>query len=319
MEDFAALYDYWLVDQWGVLFDAKAPYAGAVDALEKLRAAGKKVVLLSNSSKRRRDAVSNLVNKMKLGEPGRDGLYLDIITSGEVGHEYVAGGAHDVIKPGTKVLVCGSGEGDQQYVEGFGCTLASGPDDCDWVLARGNFVVVSSAGEEAVPPGEIADDFLAQDAFYQDRAAGPLVAAAERGCPMLVTNPDKIRPGTNSPMPGRIGALFSELGGDVTYIGKPHPAVYQSAFEVLQRATDSQADIPKEKVCMVGDAMPTDVLGGKWNDCGGTVLVAHGIHASALGVPEGACQMPLEASLDAFLDGFSTEETPTHVVPAFRY
>ena len=318
--EFAAAYDHYLIDQWGVLFDAKAPYPGSVEGLEKLRADGKNVVLLSNSSKRRRDAVKNLVGKMGLGEPGPEGLYLDIITSGEVGHQYVLAGKHAVIRPGSKVLLCGSGEGDAAYVEEFGCSLASGPEDCDWVLARGNFVVVSSAGEETVPPGTISDDFAAQSAFFRDPVAGPLATAAKRGCPMLVTNPDMIRPGTNSPMPGRIGALYSELGGEVEYIGKPHDAVYDAAFEVLQQAVGTGKTVRKEAVCMVGDAMPTDVLGGKWSGCGGTVLVAHGIHATALGVKEGACELPEDSRLAAFLaDEYPVEEHPTHVVPAFRY
>jgi len=83
-------YDGFLVDQWGVLFDANAPYEGARNALEKLKEAGKLVVLLSNSSKRRADAMKNLIDKMKFGPPGPEGLYLDIITSGEVAHDLVS-------------------------------------------------------------------------------------------------------------------------------------------------------------------------------------------------------------------------------------
>jgi hypothetical protein len=69
LSEIAPSYDGFVVDQWGVLFDANKPYDGALAALEELRRAKKKVVLISNSSKRRVDAVKNLVNKMKFGPP----------------------------------------------------------------------------------------------------------------------------------------------------------------------------------------------------------------------------------------------------------
>ena len=312
LSDFIDQYDSWLIDQWGVLFDATAPYPGVIEALEKLASMGKDVVLLSNSSKRRADAVRNLINKMKLGEPG--GLYRDIITSGEVGHHYVISGQHPVMRPGSKVLCCGSGDGDADYVEGMGCSLADGPEDCDWILARGNFVVVTSTGQVDVPAGTIEDNFSEQTAFFMEES-GPLFLAAQRGVPMLVTNPDMIRPGTNSPMPGRIGAIYASegLGGNVHYVGKPYGAVYDEAFKSLQnRATNRQRTV------MVGDAMPTDVLGGKRNGCVGTVLVAHGIHAHCLGVTEGGSESPEEHRISSFLEQYAPDERPTHIVPAFR-
>ena len=124
------------------------------------------VVLLSNSSKRRADALKNLA-KMGMGSPGLEGLFLDVITSGEVTHTLVTSGAagklfHEAIVPGSRVYVCGSGDGDQLYVTGLGCTLA-GPDECDWILARGNFVLVGSDGVPVqVPAGKLSDGFAEQ-------------------------------------------------------------------------------------------------------------------------------------------------------------
>ena len=45
-------YDGFILDQWGVLHDGVKPYPGAIDCLRQLRAAGKQVVILSNSGKR---------------------------------------------------------------------------------------------------------------------------------------------------------------------------------------------------------------------------------------------------------------------------
>ncbi len=52
LADLASRYRGFIVDQWGVLHDGGAPYPDALEGLAELRAAGKRVVLLSNSGKR---------------------------------------------------------------------------------------------------------------------------------------------------------------------------------------------------------------------------------------------------------------------------
>lgn len=48
---------------------------------------------------------------------------------------------------------------------------------------------------------------------------------------MLVANPDLVRPGgDNDPMPGVLGQIYEDLGGEVMYIGKPHPYVYKVRY-----------------------------------------------------------------------------------------
>ena len=45
-------YDTYLVDQWGVLHDGHTAHAAAVDVMHRLKDAGKKLIILSNSSRR---------------------------------------------------------------------------------------------------------------------------------------------------------------------------------------------------------------------------------------------------------------------------
>jgi len=342
---------------------------------------------------------------MGLGSPGPEGLYLDVVTSGEVTHALVTSGTagHPSIKPGSKVYVCGSGDGDADYVTELGCTVAS-PHEADWVLARGNAVLVgggdssSSGSVDAVastssvvkvPPGVLSDNFAEQTAFYASAESGLGVCRA-RGLPLLVANPDMSRPGTNTPMPGTIGALYargkldsgkessdaavtastpgdssslssrdsddregtntkskSEIGngstdvdgpvlGTVLYVGKPHEAVYAEAFRVLRRSQNTPLKEEEEfdveeasrcgRLCVVGDAMATDILGGglhAGHNCG-RILVAHGIHAATLGVPEGQGVPPspskvaefLAIELNASREGANVA-APTHITPGF--
>jgi hypothetical protein len=55
-----SLYDSYIIDQWGVLHDGKTPYPGVVACLSELKAAGKQLILLSNSSKRRASSFKGL-------------------------------------------------------------------------------------------------------------------------------------------------------------------------------------------------------------------------------------------------------------------
>ena len=79
MEALVEDFDVFLVDQFGVLHDGSAAYPGAVEALERLKAAGKRVILLSNSGRRSRP---NVERAARLGFPAD--TYDEIISSGEV-------------------------------------------------------------------------------------------------------------------------------------------------------------------------------------------------------------------------------------------
>ena len=46
-------YALFLIDQWGVMHDGHTPYPGAVECMANLQQMGKKIILLSNSSKRK--------------------------------------------------------------------------------------------------------------------------------------------------------------------------------------------------------------------------------------------------------------------------
>ena len=60
VEGLCGAYDTILLDQFGVVHDGKVPYDGAPELVRRLQRAGKRVVVLSNSSKRRRDTIERL-------------------------------------------------------------------------------------------------------------------------------------------------------------------------------------------------------------------------------------------------------------------
>jgi len=50
--EIAPPYDGFILDLWGVLHDGTAPFPGVLDALARLKSAGKRVAILSNAPRR---------------------------------------------------------------------------------------------------------------------------------------------------------------------------------------------------------------------------------------------------------------------------
>lgn len=268
-------YDIFLLDMWGVMHNGSQPYEGVIDTVRKLKEAGKKMIILSNSSKRIDDA------KKVLHKLGFDLSAFDqIITSGEVSYRMLCGddtlqcSKWDVLsnliqRNQKKVFVFGSGDGDEEYVESCGWSLAP-VEEADLIIARGTFTIQNGRGS---PISSKKQD----EAEYFRIMKESLNIAAERKVPMLVTNPDRVRPDKGlPPMPGAIGDAYEKvLGGRnssnlVKRIGKPYGEVYELALLGCDN---------RRKAVMVGDALETDVLGGTKFQCSTAWIVNDGIHS----------------------------------------
>lgn len=231
LADLAARFHIFLIDQFGVLHDGTAPYPGAVDALARLKARGKTVVLLSNSGKR---AVPNEKRLLALGfAPESWDVFL---SSGEVAWRDFAGELGAPRLPaGTRCLLIAR-DGDRSAVEGLGLTLVDNGAEAEIVL------LTASEG----------------DRFDLDHYRALLEPAARAGVRCVCTNPDKIMLTPVGPRfgAGRIAELYEELGGIVAWIGKPFPAIYQAALHATGHPDPA-------RVVGIGDSIEHDIAGAK--------------------------------------------------------
>lgn len=79
VKSIAEQHDTFLLDMWGVMHDGSRPYDGVLDTIKKMKECGKRMIILSNSSKRQTESIAMLA---KLGfDPDN---FDQIITSGEV-------------------------------------------------------------------------------------------------------------------------------------------------------------------------------------------------------------------------------------------
>ncbi len=72
-------YDFFILDQWGVMHDGHKGYKHAINAVNKLITENKKLIIISNSSKRKISSIDRLKN---LGFNKND--FIEILTSGEM-------------------------------------------------------------------------------------------------------------------------------------------------------------------------------------------------------------------------------------------
>ena len=72
-------YDFFILDQWGVMHDGHKGYKHAINAVNKLIIEDKKLIIISNSSKRKISSVNRLKD---LGFNKND--FIEILTSGEM-------------------------------------------------------------------------------------------------------------------------------------------------------------------------------------------------------------------------------------------
>ena len=245
----ASRYDGFICDLWGVLHDGVEALPGAVDCLQHLRTAGKKVAILSNAPRR---AASVSAAAARLGI--RPELHNGVVSSGEAAWQHLK---H---RP------------DAWYKQlGHRC-YHIGPDR-DHGMRDGlayDFVDDVAAAEFLLNTGA----HLAKDKpeTYDEVLKG----GVGRNLPMICANPDLevIRGGKREICAGALALRYEDLGGEVRYHGKPHAEIYEACFVALE-------GVAKDRILAVSDSLRTDIAGAQAAGVD-SLFIASGIHAESL-------------------------------------
>ncbi len=236
-----------LIDQFGVIHDGQQLYRGTIRVLTELRETGIPVAVMTNSGKR---AEANRQRLIMMGVP-RD-CFVDAMSSGEVAYRQLRpsplrGGVGVGVRESErqKLRAYLIGKDGEDY--GFDpITFVKNPHNADIILILGSNAPKTSLEQ------------------YRTLLTGLTL-------PAICCNPDKLMltPSGLQPAPGAIAALYEELGGKVTWIGKPYPAIYAHAANLIGN--------PKPILC-IGDSAEHDVAGGR-NAGFATLLVMTGVSA----------------------------------------
>lgn len=277
----APRYDGFILDLWGVIHDGKQVFPHAVETLRALRAAGKRVVLLSNAP--RREHVVAARNRT-IGLP--DGLVDGIVTSGEEAWRHM----HDRPDAFHQAL-------------GHRCLHIGDARDLSMREGQPDYVFV----EDAESADCILNTGSTSDPATEAGIEAQLAVAARRDLPMVCANPDRvvISGGRREPCAGAIADRYEALGGRVAWHGKPFPGVYARAVEALGVSE-------RNRVLCVGDGMETDMTGAR-NAGLEALFILGGIHHYE--VPHGADGTPDPDALAALAARYRV--APVAVLPRF--
>ncbi|MCP4205491.1 MAG: TIGR01459 family HAD-type hydrolase [Shimia sp.] len=222
------------VDLWGCVHNGVTAYPEAIAALQAYRAKGGIVVLVTNSPKPRAGVAEQLGS---FGVP--DDAYDTIATSGDSARSAMFNGA-----VGEKVYFMGEWERDAGFFQPL--EILDNPTDIQRVpLSEAEGIVCCGPFDTMADPDVNRADFL---------------YAKTKGMKLLCANPDIIvdRGEVREWCAGALAKLYTDMGGESLYFGKPHPPIYDLA---RRRLAALGVNIADEDILAIGDGPHTDISG----------------------------------------------------------
>ncbi len=234
LTEISHLYQALFVDLWGCLHNGVTAYPEAIAAMQAYRQQGGIVVLVTNSPKPRAGVAAQLGS---FGVP--QDAYDTIATSGDSARAALYQGAVD-----EKVYFMGEPQRDAGFFEPM--TLIDTPAQIQRTpLQEAEGIVCCGPFDPMADPDVNRPDFL---------------YAKQKGMKLLCANPDIVvdRGEERQWCAGALARLYTEMGGESLYFGKPHPPIYDLA---RRRLLALGHDIDDHAILAIGDGIATDIHG----------------------------------------------------------
>lgn len=247
LEELSGAYSAVLCDVWGVVHNGVSAYPQAGAALERARAKGLAVVLITNSPRPHEGVEKQLA---AIGVP--DSAWDRVVTSGDVTRELIRQGPRKIFHLGP--------ERDEPIFDGIDVELVE-EREAAAIVCTGLF------DDEVETP----DDYTEQ-----------LRRLRSRDLPFICANPDIVVERGHKMIfcAGALARDYGLLGGRTLIAGKPHRLIYEAALaaagDVLGR------EVVEADALAIGDGMPTDIKGAADNGID-ALYVSGGIHAQDYG------------------------------------
>ncbi|MBA4118035.1 MAG: TIGR01459 family HAD-type hydrolase [Candidatus Puniceispirillum sp.] len=264
--EIAHQFDGYIFDIFGVLHDGTHAHDEVIGWLLALKEQKKKIGLISNSP-----LVPEQVKHTLEGFGIESAYYNDtLLTAGQEARYFL-----ETYAPGKKCFFVGS--------EQMAAALVPPTMTLVDALSKAHLIVFAGP-DPAVKNRDFYDDLL------QEALALKL--------PLVCANPDvSVYVGREVALrAGLFAQRYEDLGGHVTYHGKPHPSIYM-------RLAQQWAPIRPERILCIGDSFVTDVIGATFQGHA-SLLIAGYLCLQELGieVPEGTPQSRLREKISAHIE-----------------
>ncbi|NBD30504.1 MAG: TIGR01459 family HAD-type hydrolase [Alphaproteobacteria bacterium] len=255
--DISDRYDVAFVDLWGCMHNGVQAFPDAVAAMQAYRGRGGKVVLVTNAP-RPRGSVEEQIGKLGIPADAWD----SIATSGDSARAAMFRGA-----VGNKVWFMGEGR-DRSFFEPL--QIIEDPEEIEEVpLDKAEGIVCCGPFDPHADPDVNRPQFL---------------YAKQKGLKLLCANPDIVvdRGETREWCAGALAALYTEMGGESLYFGKPHPPIYDLA---RRRHAALDGAISDPRIIAIGDGIRTDIQGAQQEDID-SLFITGGLAAEETGTTD---------------------------------
>lgn len=234
-------YDGFVLDAFGVLNIGESAIPGAVAQIARMRAAGKRVVVLTNgASHARAKALA------KYARLGFDFAAAEVVASRDIAIAAMAR------YPKGMLWAAITAEGASFEDIPGRIEPLSGSDHL--LHSADGFVFLGAEGWSAA---------------HQARLYAALLAHPR---PVIVANPDIVAPREDG-FTLEPGHFAHDLPATAEFHGKPYGAALEEAVARLC----ATSPIPRARIAMVGDTLHTDVLGGRAAGLGTVLIARHGL------------------------------------------
>jgi len=284
LSEISAQYDALFVDLWGCVHDGVTAYPEAIAALQAYRKSGGIVILVTNSPKPREGVAAQL---------GQFGVPVDaydsIASSGDSARSAMFRGI-----VGEKVYFMGEWTRDSGFFDPI--EIINDPAQITRVpLQEAEGIVCCGPFDPMADPAVNRADFL---------------YAKQKGMKLLCANPDIVvdRGEVREWCAGALAALYTEMGGESLYFGKPHPPIYDLARRRLNALANK---VDSSRILAIGDGIHTDIQGAQGEDID-SLFITGGLAASETKTKD-------QPDADA-LEAFVTKQmiTPTYAIGRLR-
>ena len=247
--DIISFYDVFILDQWGVMHDGYKGYDLAINSVQKLIRENKKLIIISNSSKRKTSSIGRMKS---LGFDKNH--FIEVMTSGEMIWQEISSSIHNYGKNLKNCFhIYDSSKED-------GLEFRKGLEKFNFVskINDANFILACTPFENTQPIDYIPT----------------LKDALDMNLVMFCANPDFVTIEKNNDKNiycmGTIADLYDHMGGKVVILGKPSKEIYEESCKRI-------GDLNKSKIVAIGDSLDHDILGAN-NFNIDSVLISTGIH-----------------------------------------
>jgi len=284
LADISDRYDALFVDLWGCVHNGVKAFPAACDALIAYRQRGGTVILVTNSP-RPRGSVEKQLDGFGVPRDAWDA----IATSGDSARAAAFEGA-----VGHKVYFIGLEEEKDSFLKPL--TIQDKPIHIETVpLDQAEGIVCTGPFDPLADPDDLRPDLL---------------YAKTKGLKLLCANPDIVvdRGERREWCAGAVAQLYTEMGGESLYFGKPHPPIYDLARRRLQALGKS---VGPEGILAIGDGIATDIQGAMGEDID-SLFITGGLAASETQTKD----QPDEAALNTYLE--KEKSNPTFAIGFLR-